>query len=141
MKKYKYVISACLCGDNCRYDGKSKPDERAVKLWNEGEAVKVCPEQLGGLDTPRSPCEIIAGRVISQDGEDKTEEYVKGAKKVLEICKEYGIKKAVLKQNSPSCASRYVYDGTFTKKLTAGKGITAKLLEENGIDVIAEDDI
>ena len=139
-KKYSVVISACLCGDSCRYDGKSKPNETIKAIFENGGAIKVCPEQLGGLPTPRTPCEIIGERVISSDGIDRTAEYTLGAQKVLEICKVNGITKAILKQNSPSCGSTHVYDGTFSGVLREGAGVTAKLLLENGIEVMSEND-
>ena len=139
-KKYSVVISACLCGDSCRYDGKSKPNEKIKAIFENGGAIKVCPEQLGGLPTPRTPCEIIGGRVISADGVDRTEEYMLGARKVLEICKTNGITKAILKQNSPSCGSTHVYDGTFSGVLCEGMGKTAELLRKNGIEVLSEND-
>ena len=131
-KKYEYAVSACLCGFNCRYDGKSKPDERIKKLYDEGRAVPVCPEQLGGLTTPRTPCEIIGGRVVSSDGEDRTEAYMKGSHKVLEICKKYSVKKAILKQNSPSCGSSHIYDGTFSGRLMNGTSIVGLLRPSRG---------
>lgn len=137
-KKYEYAVSACLCGFACRYDGKSKPDERIKKLYDEGRAIPVCPEQLGGLTTPRTPCEIIGGRVVSSDGEDRTEAYMKGSRKVLEICKKYSVKKAILKQNSPSCGSSHIYDGTFSGTLIPGEGCCTTLLRENGIEVSGE---
>lgn len=137
-EKYDLAVSACLCGFPCRYDGKSKPDERIKALYDEGRALPVCPEQLGGLETPRTPCEIIDGKVVSSDGEDKTQQYLLGAQKVLELCRKHGIKKAILKQNSPSCGSKSVYDGTFSGTLKKGEGFTAALLRENGIEVTAE---
>ncbi|MGN1195786.1 MAG: DUF523 domain-containing protein [Acutalibacteraceae bacterium] len=139
-KEYEYAVSACLCGFACRYDGKSKPDERIKALYESGKALAVCPEQLGGLKTPRTPCEIIDGRIISCDGEDRTEAYMNGSKRVLELCREHRIKKAILKQNSPSCGSSHIYDGTFSGKLIEGMGVTAKLLTENGIEVSGEKD-
>ena len=140
-KKYKYAISACLCGVGCRFDGKSKLNEKAKALYDEGEAMLVCPEALGGLKVPRTPCEIIDGKIISSDGEDRTREYLLGSERVLEICLANGIKKAVLKQNSPSCGSAYIYDGTFSKVKIKGEGVTTKLLRENGIEVIGEEEL
>ena len=139
-KQYEYAVSACLCGFCCRYDGKSKPDERISALYESGKALPVCPEQLGGLTTPRTPCEIVDGKVISSDGEDRTQAYIRGSERVLALCREYGIKKAVLKQNSPSCGSSHIYDGTFSGRLIEGAGVTAKLLSENGIEVSGEKD-
>ena len=137
-KTYEFAVSACLCGFPCRYDGKSKPDERIKALYEEGRALPVCPEKLGGLTTPRTPCEIIDGRVISSDGEDRTNEYLLGSQKVLELCKKHGIKKAILKQNSPSCGSSHIYDGTFSGTLIEGEGCLTALLRKNGIEVTGE---
>lgn len=137
-KTYEFAVSACLCGFPCRYDGKSKPDERIKALYEEGRALPVCPEKLGGLTTPRTPCEIINGRVISSDGEDRTNEYLLGSQKVLELCKKHGIKKAILKQNSPSCGSSHIYDGTFSGTLIEGEGCLTALLRKNGIEVTGE---
>lgn len=137
-KTYEFAVSACLCGFPCRYDGKSKPDERIKALYEEGRALPVCPEKLGGLKTPRTPCEIIDGRVISSDGEDRTNEYLLGSQKVLELCKKHGIKKAILKQNSPSCGSTHIYDGTFSGTLIEGEGCLTALLRKNGIEVTGE---
>lgn len=140
-KQYKYVISACLCGKGCRYDGGTKLNEKVKALFDEGESLLVCPEQLGGLTVPRTPCEIINGRIVSRDGIDRTEAYLLGSEKVLEICLKNDIKKAILKQNSPSCGSTHIYDGTFTGKKIEGEGVTAKLLRENGIEVSGEESL
>ena len=137
-KTYEFAVSACLCGFPCRYDGKSKPDERIKALYEEGRALPVCPEKLGGLTTPRTPCEIINGRVVSSDGEDRTNEYLLGSQRVLELCKKHGIKKAILKQNSPSCGSTHIYDGTFSGTLIEGEGCLAALLRKNGTEVTGE---
>ena len=137
-KTYEFAVSACLCGFPCRYDGKSKPDERIKALYEEGRALPVCPEKLGGLTMPRTPCEIITGRVVSSDGEDRTNEYLLGSQRVLELCKKHGIKKAVLKQNSPSCGSSHIYDGTFSGTLIEGEGCLTALLRKNGIEVTGE---
>lgn len=139
MSNPKYVISACLCGEATRYDGRAKPADSALcSLVERGEAVLVCPECMGGLPTPRPPAEICGERVINTDGVDVTAQYRRGAEQTLEICRQYGIKTAILKQNSPSCGSCAVYDGTFSRTLVAGRGITAALLEENGITVYDE---
>lgn len=137
-KTYEIAVSACLCGFNCRYDGKSKPDEKIKALYDEGKALPVCPEQLGGLETPRTPCELQNGRVISRDGEDRTEAYLRGSQRVLELCEKYKIKKAILKQNSPSCGSTHIYDGTFSGTLIPGEGCTTALLRKHGIEVSGE---
>ena len=140
-----YIISACLAGVNCRYDGGNNFSSEIVKLVKDGKAILVCPEQLGGLTTPRLPCEIIIDekgnkKVISIEGKDYTKEFLKGAEETLKIAKTVEVKKAILKARSPSCGKGYVYDGTFKKKLVSGNGITADLLEKNGIKVYTEED-
>jgi uncharacterized protein YbbK (DUF523 family) len=111
-----------------------------------GLAIPVCPEQLGGLPTPRVCCEIVIGengekKIISKDGKDFTKEYVEGAEKTLAIAKIIGIKKAILQSRSPSCGYSRIYDGTFNGKLIKGNGLTAELLTQNGIIVYTEDEI
>ena len=130
------IVSACLAGFPCRYDGEVKPCAQAVELVKAGKAIPVCPEQLGGLPTPRLPCEIRAGRVVDKNGTDRTEEYRRGAEAVLRIAETYGATQALLQNRSPSCGTGWIYDGTFTKTLVEGDGITARLLAENGIQVI-----
>lgn len=132
------LVSACLAGFPCRYDGTSKTNEKIVQLVREGKAIPVCPEQLGGLTTPRLPSEIRNGRVFSSEGRDVTPEFEKGAAAVLQIAKEYGCTKAILKARSPSCGKGQIYDGTFSGKLVDGNGKTTELLLENGIEVITE---
>ena len=133
------IVSACLAGFPCRYDGKAKPCAEAVELVRAGKAIPVCPEQLGGLPTPRPPCEIRSGRVIDTSGADRTESFHRGAQAVLTLAQTYGATYALLQNRSPSCGTGWIYDGTFSKTLTAGDGITARLLKENGIQVIGID--
>ena len=133
------IVSACLAGFPCRYDGKSRLCAEAVELVRAGKAIPVCPEQLGGLATPRPPCEILAGRVVDRNGVDRTEDYRRGAAAVLEIAKTYGATEALLQKRSPSCGAGWIYDGTFSKTLVQGDGITARLLLENEIQVIGMD--
>ena len=130
------IVSACLAGFPCRYDGKSKPCAEVVELVKAGKAIPVCPEQLGGLPTPRPPCEILAGRVVDRNGTDRTESFQQGAQAVLALAQTYGAAQALLQNRSPSCGTGWIYDGTFSKTLIAGDGITARLLQENGIQVI-----
>lgn len=130
------IVSACLAGFPCRYDGKARPSTEIMELVKTGKAIPVCPEQLGGLPTPRPPCEIREGRVVDVAGADRTEAFRRGAQAVLELAKTYGATQAVLQNRSPSCGSGWIYDGTFSKTLTAGDGVTARLLKENGIQVI-----
>ena len=134
-----YLISACLVGVNCKYNGKNNFNEKALELVKNGKAIPICPEQLGGLATPRTPAEIkmIDGRrrVITEEGKDVTEEYEKGAKEVLSLCQKLNIEKVILKAKSPSCGAGQIYNGEFNGTLTSGNGITAQLLIENGIEV------
>ena len=130
------IVSACLAGFPCRYDGKAKPCARVMELVRAGKAIPLCPEQLGGLPTPRPPCEISAGRAVDAEGTDRTEAYVRGARAVLAAAKTYGATQALLQKRSPSCGSGWIYDGTFSKTLVQGDGITARMLAENGIQVI-----
>lgn len=137
---FEYIVSACLCGERTRYDGKVSTSEKIKKLVDEGKAIMVCPEVSGGLSVPRLPCEIKNGRVINISSDDKTDYFVDGAIKTLETAQKYGIKKAILKEKSPSCGSKFIYDGTFNKNLINGKGITTRLLRLNGIQVISDEE-
>ena len=134
----KILISACLLGCACRYDGGSKPHPAAVSLAERHELVAVCPEQLGGLPTPRPPAERVGERVLTQAGGDVTENYRRGAEQALVLCKLNGCEAAVLKEKSPSCGCGAVYDGTFTGTLNAGDGVTAEVLKAAGIPVYGE---
>ncbi|MBP3508388.1 DUF523 domain-containing protein [Oscillibacter sp.] len=136
----RILISACLLGVCCRYDGASKPHPLTAALAERHTLVPVCPEQLGGLPTPRPPAERRDGRVVTQSG-DVTEQYRRGAEETLKLCKLFGCEAAVLKERSPSCGHRQVYDGTFSGTLTAGDGVTAELLSAHGIPVYGESQI
>lgn len=133
------LISACLCGVNCKYNGKNNLNEECLELLKKGEAILVCPEQMGGLETPRNPSEIkiVNGeiKVFMNDGTDVTENYKRGAEEVLKLAKELNVKKAIFRKKSPSCGCGEIYDGTFTNTLTKGNGITTSLLLENNIEV------
>lgn len=135
------LISACLCGCNCKYNGKNNLNEKCLKILKEKKGIPVCPEQLGGLKTPRVPSEIKEEKVITKDLEDVTKNFVNGAKEALKLAKLVDCKIAILKDGSPSCGSNYIYDGSFTGNKVEGRGITAKLLEENGIKVISENEL
>lgn len=137
------LVSACLLGVACRYDGASKglPDSVLRELMARHTLVPACPEQLGGLPTPRTPAERIEDRVMTKDGRDVTAEYRHGAEQALHLARLCGCKIALLKERSPSCGSGTIYDGTFTGGLTAGDGVTAALLRENGITVYGESEI
>ena len=137
---YEYIVSACLCGEKTRYDGIISISEKVKNLVDEGKAIMVCPEVDGGLSVPRLPCEIKGGRVLNVESEDMTDYFVDGAIKTLDTAQKYGIKKATLKEKSPSCGSRLIYDGTFSKTLIPGEGITARLLRLNDIEVISDEE-
>ena len=137
----KLIISACLMGEKCRFDAQSKPNNEAIALQGKYEMFPICPEVLGGLPTPRKPSEIVGDRVLMVDGTDVTAEYQKGAEKALEIAKKNGCLIAILKSRSPSCGKGCIYDGTYTKTLKNGNGITAQLFIDNGIRVLDETEI
>lgn len=144
------LVSACLCGINCKYNGKNNINLYFMELMQEGAVIPVCPEQLGGLPTPRLPAEINAGsgqdvlagnsKVINKNGEDVSDNYIRGAYETLKIAKLVGVEIAILKSRSPSCGSKYIYDGSFSYKLRQADGVTAALLKENGIRVMDEDE-
>ena len=135
------LVSACLLGVNCRWDGGSKSNEKVIKLLGEDDLIYVCPEQLGGLRTPRIPSEQLMGDVYNKRGEDVTEQFIRGAFQTLAIAKMYGATEFIGAKNSPSCGVGDVYDGTFTNKLTKGDGITTKVLRMHGIKVISEGEL
>ena len=135
------LCSACLLGVKCRYDGKTKSNEKVIELAKRETLIPVCPEQLGGQSTPRPNSEIMNGRVIEQDKKDVTEEFERGAQEVLNLAKVFGINEAIFKQRSPSCGCGQIYDGTFSGKVIEGDGVTTTLLKKNGISVITEEDL
>lgn len=137
MKK-RYIVSACLLGENCTYKGDNNYNERVCFLHKIGVVVPVCPEVFGALPTPRCPCEIKDGKVISKEGEDKTSFFNDGAKITLDIGLREDLHKAILKSNSPSCGRDKIYDGSFSSKLIDGQGVTAKLLNDNLFDIFDE---
>ncbi len=134
------LVSACLLGLSCRYDGKKKADERVKKLLEREDIalIPMCPEQLGGMTTPREPSERTAGGVRNREGEDVTSCYRRGAEEALKLARLYHCSRAVLKERSPSCGCGQIYDGSFTKTLTEGDGVTAELLKRSGIQVLGE---
>ena len=133
------LVSACLLGAACRYDGKSVPCAVLTEAAARGiRLIPFCPEIYGGLPTPREPAERRGDRVIARDGRDVTAEYRRGAEEALRLCRLFGCEAAILKEKSPSCGCGRVYDGTFSSTLTQGDGVTAALLKANGISVIDE---
>ena len=146
MKKERVLVSACLLGINCKYNGGNNFNEKVLKLMETYELIPVCPEQLGGLPTPREPSylsckaeEILEGkgRVLSRD-KDVTQNFLRGAEETLKIARMYGAKKAVLKEGSPSCGKNLTY---YEEGKGEGMGITAALLKKNGIELISEEEL
>jgi len=137
----KIMVSACLAGENCKYNGGNNRNEKVLCLMAENEAVCVCPEQLGGLPTPRVPSEICGGVVTAGDGRIVDAEFRAGAERCLAIAREMKPDLIVLQSRSPSCGVKQRYDGTFSGMLTEGSGVTAQLLMENGFHVIDVEDL
>ena len=145
------LVSACLAGRACRFDGSDNEDDRVSGLIASGRAVLVCPEEDGGLGTPRPPAEIVGGdghdviagraRVVTGSGQDVTAEYLEGARIALQRAKDAGVAAAVLKARSPSCGKGCVYDGSFSRTQRGGDGVTTALLEANGIEVLSDEDV
>lgn len=132
------LISACLMGIRCRYDGGKKPLDCLEQLTDRHVLIPVCPEVLGGLSTPRVPAERIGEKVITQDGRDVTENYQRGAEEALRLARMAGCTHALLKERSPSCGCGTIYDGTFSGSLCRGDGVCGALLKANGIEVLGE---
>lgn len=137
-KKPNILVSACLLGLHCRYNGKGVLDEDVWSLREYANLIPVCPEQLGGLATPRDPAERVGNQVVTISGENVTAQYVQGAGETLALAKRYGCSLAILKERSPSCGSGVIYDGTHTGTKIPGYGVTAQLLKEHGIAVCGE---
>ena len=132
----KIFVSACLIGENCKYNGGNNYSE-AVKKYVEGhEVISMCPEVEGGLPIPRTPAEIVKGVVTNRDGVSVDKEFRAGAEKILDVLLEEKVELAILQSRSPSCGIGRIYDGSFTKTLTNGNGIFADLLVKHGIKVI-----
>lgn len=144
------LISACLCGVNCKYNGLNNSDPYFLALLKQGEVLPVCPEQLGGLPTPRPSCEIIGGtgidvlhgkaKIINKDGEECSAAFIKGAQECLKLAQTAGITEAILQSRSPSCGSGKIYDGTFSGRLIPGDGVTAALLKTHGMKVMNDEE-
>ncbi|VFN06302.1 MAG: Uncharacterized conserved protein YbbK, DUF523 family [Candidatus Kentron sp. G] len=134
------IVSACLAGVKCRYDGEAKPCREVMELVERGEAIPVCPEQLGGLTTPRTPAEKRDGGVFTRDGKDVTGRFRRGAREALRIARLARCRQAILKARSPSCGSGEIYDGTFSGRLRKGNGVFAKMLEDDGVKVMTEEE-
>lgn len=143
------LVSACLLGLPTAYDGRGHPVAELIRLAALGRAIPVCPEVAGGLSVPRPPAEIVGGsggdvldgrtRVLAVTGEDVTEAYIRGAETALTLVRRYGIRLAVMKARSPSCSPSGIYDGTHTRRLVTGEGVTVALLRREGVQVISEE--
>ena len=136
----KVCVSACLLGCNCKYNGGNNLNDKVVRFVKGKDVVPVCPEQLGGLPTPRTPSEIVNGRVNTKDGKDVDAAFRRGALLAAQEAVSAGVELAILKSRSPSCGAKQIYDGTFTGTLIDGKGVFAQALAERGIPIIDEAD-
>ncbi|MBN2259522.1 MAG: DUF523 domain-containing protein [Clostridiales bacterium] len=137
----KYLVSSCLVGMNCKYNGENNYNEKIINFLKDKQFVIACPEQMGGLQTPRAKSEIVGKEVITEFGENVTGQYEKGALETLKIAKIFNCTHAILKEKSPSCGVHMVYDGTFSGIKIQGMGRTAELLTSESIIVLSEDEI
>ena len=138
MKEY-ILVSSCILGENTKYNGKNNYHPLIEEIKEKYNIVKVCPEEMGGLSTPRNPSEIIGDKVVSSTGVDVTNEFVSGANIAVELVKKYNIKLAIMKDGSPSCGSLKIYDGTFSGTKIDGMGIAIRMLKELGVKVYTEE--
>jgi uncharacterized protein YbbK (DUF523 family) len=146
-----YLVSACLLGVPCAYDGQGRLALELSALASRGQVVPICPEVAGGLPTPRSTAEIVGGdggdvldgraRVVTVAGDDVTDAFLRGAERALAVVQQHGISTAILRQRSPSCGSACIYDGTHSGALKEGQGVTTALLRRHGVEVLSEGDI
>ena len=137
----KVLVSACLIGENCKYDGKNNYSQKLMDFLKDKEYVAVCPEMLGGLKSPRIPCEIVDGVVMNRAGENVDKYFREGAAKALQIATENNIDMAVLQQRSPTCGAGIIYDGTFSGNKIPGNGITTETLLREGFRVISDEEL
>lgn len=149
--KGKFIVSACLAGINCCHDGSNRLKSGVRRLVRKEKAIAFCPEQLGGLPTPRPPAEIISGsgedvlarkaRVLDKEGRNVTENFLQGAYEGLQVALAFGVETAILKARSPSCGFGIIYDGSFSGKTKKGNGVTAALFLASGLNIITEEDL
>lgn len=132
----KIMVSACLLGENCKYNGGNNLSEKVLKYVNGHEVISVCPEVLGGLPTPRVPAEIVNEVVTTKDGRSVDKEFRNGARIALEIAKKNQVDQVILQSRSPSCGPKQIYDGSFSGRKIDGQGVFAKLLTENGFSIM-----
>ena len=140
MKKKKIIVSACLLGKNCKYNGGNNYNEAIVEFLKDKEVIAVCPEVMGGLPTPRKPSEIVHGVVTNTEGVSVDSEFRQGAKVAMDLIKDEEIECAILQSRSPSCGTKQIYDGTFSKRLIEGQGIFAEQLAKKEIKLIDSDE-
>ena len=141
MPQTRYIVSACLAGIACRYDGRANTCPEVQQLVAEGRAIPACPEFLGGLGTPRPPCEIVQGKVVNSNGQDVTQHFLLGAQAATEFALQQGCTAAILKSRSPSCGYGQIYDGTFSGVLVKGDGMWAAQLRQAGIALYSEENL
>lgn len=137
----RIAVSACLLGENCKYNGGNNYNKKLIDFVKGHEVIALCPEILGGLATPRLPAEVVNGIVRQKDGKSVDDEFKKGAKEALDIAKKNKVDLVILQSRSPSCGVNNIYDGSFTGKLIEGSGVFAKILKENNIKVIDVEDL
>ncbi len=140
----KVLVSACLIGNNCKYNGKNNKNEKIIEFLKDKEVILVCPEVMGGLSTPRLKSEILVNnkelKVINEEGKDVTNNFTVGAQIALKRAIANNVKLAILKEKSPSCGVKRIYNGNFDGTLVEGSGVFARLLKENSIEVLTEED-
>lgn len=139
--KENLLVSSCLLGNNTKYNGKNNYIPKIEKIKEKYNIIVICPEVMGGLSTPRNPSEILGDKVISNTGTDVTVEFNKGASIAYELVLKHNVKKALLKDGSPSCGKNKIYDGTFSGIKINGSGITVRLLKQLDIEIYSEDEI
>lgn len=132
----RVLVSACLLGYNCKYNGKNNLNSKIVELLKTHEVIPVCPEMFGGLSCPRIPCEKVGDRILDKEGNDCTKQFIKGAEEALNIAKEKQVDFAILQKRSPSCGNSVIYDGTFKGNLMAGNGVFAQKLQSLNIPIM-----
>lgn len=137
----KIAVSACLLGENCKYNGGNNLREEVLRFVEGHEVIPVCPEVLGGLPVPRTPAEIVNGAVTARDGRNVDTEFRRGAEAALDILRRNGVELCILQSRSPSCGAKEIYDGTFTGRRIPGKGIFAEAVAEAGIRILDAEDL
>lgn len=135
------MVSACLMGENCKYNGKNNYSEKVLHYVTGHEVISVCPEVMGGLPTPRVPAEIVDDVVITKDGRNVDKEFRSGAEMAVKIAEENQVDLVILQSRSPSCGTKEIYDGSFSGKKIAGQGVFVKMLKENGFQVVDVEDL